>query len=96
MTFEKKNHNETKPTFYSIIKTMLTYQGAFFADKMDGGGPVLPLALVLDADVPEGQQPLPLHSGARCHLSQVIRNQLFLQVKAQSYCLHLLYTFLKR
>lgn len=65
---------------------MLTYQGTFLADKVDGGGPVLPLALVLDADVPEGQQSLPLHGGAWGHLPKVIRHQLFLQINIKSHC----------
>lgn len=65
---------------------MLTYQGTFLADKVDGGGPVLPQALVLDADIPEGQQSLPLHGGARGHLPEVIRHQLFLQIDIKSHC----------
>lgn len=65
---------------------MLTYKGTFLADKVDGGSPVLPLALVLDADVPESQQSLPLHSGARGHLPEVIKHQLFLQIDIKSHC----------
>lgn len=50
---------------------------------MDGGGPVsgdtvAVLTLVLDADVPQGQEPLPLHGGAGGHLPQVLKHQLLL------------------
>ena len=50
---------------------------------MDGGGPVsgdtvAVLTLVLDADVPQGQEPLPLHRGAGGHLPQVLKHQLLL------------------
>ena len=50
---------------------------------MDGGGPVswdtvAVLTLVLDAGVPQGQEPLPLHRGAGGHLPQVLKYQLLL------------------
>ena len=50
---------------------------------MDGSGPVswdtvAILTLVLDADVPQGQEPLPLHGGAGGHLPQVLKHQLLL------------------